>query len=62
VTARAEARRESPEVHDAVRRAVRAILLESPVYSNASAEDRKTLAGKLVNVGLVAARMLEEDD
>jgi hypothetical protein len=58
----AEARRESPEVHDAVRRAVRAVLLESPVYSNAGAEDRRALAGKLVSVGLVAARMLEEDD
>ena len=62
MSARAAVQRESPEVHDAVRRAVRAVLLDSPVFSSASTGERKALAGKLVNVGLVAARMLEEDD
>jgi hypothetical protein len=62
VSPQAAVRRESPELHDAVRRAVRAVLLESPVFSSANADERKALAGKLVRVGLVAARMLEEDD
>ena len=47
--------------HVAVRRAVRAMLLESPAYAAAAPEERKSIANKLVNVGMVAARMLESD-
>jgi hypothetical protein len=50
------------DTHDAVRRAVRAMLLESPAYVAADPGERKTIANKLVNVGMVAARMLETDD
>ncbi|MEO8553549.1 MAG: hypothetical protein ABI678_26425, partial [Kofleriaceae bacterium] len=52
----------APDVHAAVRHAVRAMLVESPAFTAAPPEERKQIANKLVNVGLVAARMLEKDD
>jgi hypothetical protein len=58
----AAARRESPQVRDAVRTAVRAVLRDTPAFTRVPPEERKALANKLVNVGLVAARLAEGED
>ncbi|MCW5807151.1 MAG: hypothetical protein KIT31_32645, partial [Deltaproteobacteria bacterium] len=54
--------RESREVRDAVRASVRTLLEETPAYAQVPADQRRALAHKLVNVGLVAARLAEHDD
>jgi len=44
-----------------IRRVVRRMLEDSPVYSEADPDRRRQLAGKLVDVSMMAARLLAED-
>jgi hypothetical protein len=51
----------SPAVVDQVRRSVRGVLQEAPAYADASAEKRRALANRMVDLGLVAAGLIDED-
>ena len=50
-----------PGLHDLVRQSVRKTLEGSPLYQAASADERRDLAQKLVNVGMIAAQLLDAD-
>jgi len=50
-----------PGLHDLVRHSVRTTLEGSALYRAAPPEARRELAQKLVNVAMIAARLLDED-
>src|SRR5437867_6199634 len=50
-----------PGLHDLVRQSVRRTLEGSALYQAASPDERRDLAQKLVNVGMIAAQLLDVD-